>query len=82
MLLGILENKTTGEKRHLRELVKFNKKPVLDSGNYRHGFTIAEMKSMNPGIYVIIASTYDSGQLGKFIVTIDTSVDVTANEIA
>mmetsp|Transcript_7231 Transcript_7231/g.15447 ORF Transcript_7231/g.15447 Transcript_7231/m.15447 type:complete len:578 (+) Transcript_7231:926-2659(+) len=82
MLFDILDNKTTREKGNLRELVKYSKKPVLDSGNYRHGFTITEMKSITPGAYVLIASTYDSGQLGKLIVTINTSVDVTANKIA
>mmetsp|Transcript_457 Transcript_457/g.1167 ORF Transcript_457/g.1167 Transcript_457/m.1167 type:complete len:935 (-) Transcript_457:685-3489(-) len=82
MLLGILDNKNAGNKRNLRELVKYSKKPVLDSGNYRHGFTVTEMKSINPGTYVLIASTYDKDQIGKFIVKMDTSIDVASNQIA
>ena len=81
MLLGIPENKNS-ERRNFRESVKSSKKPILDSGNYRHGFTITEMKSMNSGTYVLIASTYHTGQLGEFVVTIDSSVKVIANPIA
>ena len=82
MLFDILDNKTTRERGNLRELVKYSKKPVLDSGNYRHGFTITEMKAITPGTYVLIASTYDSGEFGKLNVTINTSVNVKANVIA
>eukprot|EP00536_Pseudo-nitzschia_multiseries_P001686 jgi/Psemu1/317670/estExt_fgenesh1_pm.C_210051 len=84
MLVGIPDKKITTDKTNLRELSKatLSVKPVLDSGNYRHGFTVTEMKSINPGTYVLIASTYNKDQLGKFIVTIDTSKDVAANQIA
>ena len=82
MLLGIPEDKTPVQKRNLRESVKSSKKPILDSGNYRHGFTITEMRPINSGTYVLIASTYHAGQLGEFTVTIDSSVDIRANPIA
>lgn len=81
MLLRIPENKTKG-KRNLRESVQFSNKPILDSGSYRHRFTITEKKKINSGTYILIASTYHAGQLGEVIVTIDSSVDVIAKPIA
>ncbi len=70
------------EKRNLRESIQHGKKDILDSGNYRHGFTITEKKSIDAGTYVLIASTFHAGQLGKCTITIDSSVGVVAKPIA
>ena len=82
MLISLPDTKITRDKRNLRELVNYSKKPILDSGNYRHGFTITEMKLMDPGHYALIVSTYDGDQLGKFMVTIEASEKITTNYIA
>lgn len=81
MFLGIPEN-STKVKRSLRESIQFNRKVILDSGNYRHRFTITEKKSINAGTYVLIASTYHAGQLGGCVITIDSSVAVLPKAIA
>ena len=78
MLLSTSEVK---KNRGLREAVQYSKKPVLDSGNYRHRFTITEKKSINPGTYVLVASTYHTDQLGECTITIDSSVGVSAKRI-
>ena len=80
MLLGIPEKKTK-IKRSFRESVQFSKGTILDSGSYRHKFTITERKSIDAGTYVLIASTYHAGQCGECILTIDSSVDVLAEPI-
>jgi len=80
MLISIPEIKTK-VKRNFRESVQISNKPILDSGNYRHGFTITEKKLINSGTYVLIASTYHGGQLGEFVVTVDSSVDIIVNPI-
>lgn len=37
-----------------------------DSGEYRRGFAAAELRSVQAGIYTIICSTFEEGQLGAF----------------
>ena len=39
---------------------------VGDSGEYRKGFAAAELRSVQAGIYTIICSTFEEGQLGTF----------------
>jgi len=71
----------SNENRTYRESVTSTQKPVLDSGHYRHQFTITEMKKVRSGKYVLVASTYHAGQLGEFNVKIDSSVAISANPI-
>jgi len=40
--------------------------PVLDSGNYRHGFTVTERLKIHPGTYAVIVSTFHPGKLGSY----------------
>ena len=81
MLVDIPESKSTA-KQNLRELIQYGKRVVLDSGNYRHGFTITEKKSIDAGSYALISSTFHAEQLGKCTITIDSSVGVVAKPIA
>jgi hypothetical protein len=81
LLLDIPENRTNTN-RSLRESVQLTRKPILDSGNYRHRFTTTETKSIDPGRYVLIASTYHADQLGEFTITIDSSSDIAASPVA
>jgi len=81
LLLDIPENRTNTN-RSLRESVQLTRKPILDSGNYRHRFTTTEIKSIDPGTYVLIASTYHADQLGEFTITIDSSSDIAASPVA
>ena len=48
-------------------------KPVLDSGNYRHGFFVTPRKLVRAGTYTLVASTYYHGKQGSFAVKIASS---------
>ena len=39
---------------------------VGDSGEYRKGFAMADIRNVQPGTYTIICSTFEQGQLGAF----------------
>lgn len=43
---------------------------VGDSGEYRKGFAVADIRKVQPGIYTIICSTFEEGQLGAFSLSI------------
>jgi calpain-7 len=45
------------------------RKPVLDSGNYRHAFAVSDSNLVPAGSYMVVASTW-SGQEGEFSVCI------------
>lgn len=44
-----------------------------DSGEYRKGFAVADIRKVQPGIYTIICSTFERGQLGAFNLSIGTT---------
>lgn len=48
-------------------------KPVLDSGNYRHGFVVTPRKLLRAGTYTLVASTYHHGKQGSFAIKIASS---------
>lgn len=41
-------------------------KPILDSGRYRHGFAVTGPKSIKPGPYLLVISSFHEGQKGVF----------------
>ena len=43
-----------------------------DSGEYRIGYAIAEVLSVQPGTYTIVCSTFEAGQIGQFSLRIGT----------
>jgi hypothetical protein len=48
--------------------------PVVDSGNYRHGFVVTKRKQIPAGFYTLAVSTFSVGQQGSFKVQIGSSV--------
>ena len=44
--------------------------PILDSGNYRHGFTVTERTKIKPGTYVFVVSTFHAGNVGTYSVDV------------
>jgi len=42
--------------------------PILDTGAYRHGFTVSESIYIPVGFYTLVVSTFVPGQIGKFLV--------------
>jgi hypothetical protein len=53
----------TGAARELGE-------PVLDSGNYRHGFAVTERSKILNGSYAVFVSTFHGSKYGKYHITI------------
>lgn len=54
-------------------LKQITQEPALDSGPYRHGFTVTERKRVPGGVYTLIASTFNVGEVGRFRLTITSS---------
>ena len=55
--------------------------PVIDTGDYRHGFVISETVFVPPGLYTLVASTFDVGKEGSFQLHIFSSKELTLAEI-
>ena len=53
---------------------------VGDSGEYRKGFAVADIRKVQPGIYTIICSTFERGQLGAFSLSIGTTSNCTVKQ--
>lgn len=52
----------------------FNKRDIIvDSGDYRRGSAFAEVKSLDPGSYTIICSTFEANQKAPFTLRVDSS---------
>jgi hypothetical protein len=47
--------------------------PVVDSGNYRHGFVVTKRKQIPAGFYTLTVSTFNVGQQGSFRLLIGSS---------
>lgn len=45
---------------------------VGDSGEYRTGSALAHIHNVQAGVYTLICSTFEQGQLGKFTLRVDT----------
>lgn len=43
---------------------------VGDSGEYQNGYAFTELRNVEAGVYTIVCSTFDPGQLGKFSVRV------------
>lgn len=47
---------------------------VFDSKEYRRGCALAEFPDLDAGAYTIICSTFEEGQIGDFVLRVDTMV--------
>lgn len=54
---------------------------LAESGPYRHGFCYCEMQNIKPGEYTVVASTFEADLLGKFILTVASSVKLQVESI-
>ena len=55
--------------------------PVIDTGAYRHGFAVSKVVFLQPGSYTLVASTFETGQVGKFMLHILSSKELYIREI-
>ena len=81
VMLVSLRGKKADNIRDYRRLADTNGKPILDSGNYRHGFTVTATKSIGSGTHIIIVSTYEPGQQGSFEIAIGSSAELVNTQI-
>jgi hypothetical protein len=47
--------------------------PVIDTGNYRHGFVVSTRTSLSPGAYALVVSNFHVGQTGFYTVKVSSS---------
>lgn len=55
------------------KILQASSKPTLDSGRYRHGFTVAGPKLVKPGPYLLVVSCFHERQEGDFQVKVYSS---------
>lgn len=63
----------TDEGSDLRRLSRVSGKPVLDSGNYRHGFVVTPRTTIKAGVYTLFVSTFHAGKVGAFSIKLGAS---------
>jgi hypothetical protein len=71
----------TSSSENFRALSRKHGKIRLDSGNYRHGFCVTERRSLSPGLYTILVSTFSPGKLGVYSIKITSSTKVVLKEV-
>jgi calpain-7 len=54
---------------------------LAESGPYRHGFCYCDLQNIKPGEYTVVASTFEAELLGKFIMTVASSVRLQVDSI-
>jgi hypothetical protein len=55
--------------------------PVIDTGIYRHGYVVAEPADVPAGLYTLIVSTSDVGQVGIFSLRLYSSKEIELHEL-
>ena len=54
---------------------------VIDSGNYRYGFTVTERENLRPGDYVVVVSNYHENDLTTFKLKVYSSTNMIVESI-
>ena len=54
---------------------------VGDSGEYRKGYAVAKIQDVQAGIYTIVCSTFEQGQLGRFSLRVSSTSACAVNRI-
>ena len=55
--------------------------PVLDTGKYRHGYTVAEAAFVPAGLYTLVVSTIEVGLVGNFSLRVLSSKEIDLSEL-
>ncbi|KAI9040087.1 calpain-like protease PalBory [Aspergillus affinis] len=55
---------------------------ITDSGDYRRGGCLAEKRSLDPGLYTIVCSTFAPDQLGRFTLWVSSSIPCQVKALA
>ncbi|KAI8099416.1 uncharacterized protein BX664DRAFT_321198 [Halteromyces radiatus] len=54
---------------------------LVESGPYRHGFCYCEMETIKPGVYTVVASTFEADLIGEFVLTASSNIPLTIETI-
>lgn len=54
---------------------------IAESGEYRRGCALAEVKGLGAGEYTIVASTFERGQVGDFTLRVRSNVEIALESI-
>lgn len=72
---GIPEQKS----RRIHQL--YEDQSVLDTGIYRHGYAVAEAAFVPAGLYTLVVSTFEVGQVGVFSLRVLSSKQIELSEL-
>lgn len=65
-----------------RRLYRLQSRDVLvDSGDHRSGCVLAEIKDLQPGLYTIICSLFEAGQVGDYTLRVDSNSEFGLKQI-
>lgn len=59
-----------------KRVTKLSREPSIDSGDYRHGFTITKRCRVPGGVYTLVASSFHPGEIGSFKIGIASSLEL------
>ncbi|TWU74752.1 cysteine protease [Metarhizium rileyi] len=54
---------------------------VASSGEYRRGCAVANITMLDPGVYIVVCSTFEAGQLGHFSMRVASIVPTTVTPV-
>lgn len=57
-----------------KRVTRISREPSIDSGDYRHGFTITKRCRVPGGVYTLVASSFYPGEIGSFRIVIESSL--------
>jgi len=65
-----------------KRIYKLQSRDVLaDSGNHRVGCVYADIEDLQPGLYTIVCSLFEAGQMGEYTLRVDSTSDVVLKQI-
>ena len=64
-----------------RRIHQLYEDPVLDTGKYRHGYAVAEAAFVPAGLYTLVVSTFEVGQVGDFSLRVLSSKEIELNAL-
>lgn len=69
------------EQRSRKRIHHLYEDPIIDTGSYRHGFAVSDVVFAPSGLYTLVASTFEVGQVGDYFLHVLSSKEVQINEI-
>ena len=55
--------------------------PIINSGEYRHGYAVAEAVFVPAGLYTLVVSTFEVGQVGRFSLRVLSTKEIDLSQL-